>query len=381
VKEGKHARIPERPGDIERLWRESQPLDPDNLPLWVWPEDTEGYRSVGFASRAELPANQQKGYFAELEELEVAGLIVDQDPNDPFLRHIYIPAPWWPQVWSIGIYVGESPLDFASPQDIDNPVLTRDHVTDVAAVFVADPFILRANGVWHMFFEVMNWRSGKGEIGLALSENGVEWRYQQIVLAEPFHLSYPYVFTWRDEYYMVPERFGSGSIGVYKASKFPTQWSFAGNVVRGPYLTEPSIFRHDDKWWLFTETNRDEMYDTLRLYYADELAGPWREHAKSPIIEGNPHIARPAGRVLVVDDTIIRFAQNCYPHYGTDVRALEVVELTTTTYREREVGRGPVLEPSGAGWNARGMHHIDPHLLHDGRWIAYVDGWSSTGGL
>jgi hypothetical protein len=24
------------------------------------------------------------------------------------------------------------------------------------------------------------------------------------------------------------------------------------------------------------------------------------------------------------------------------------------------------------------MHHIDPHLVHEGRWIACVDGWSTV---
>jgi hypothetical protein len=381
MKEGKYLRIPERPADIEYLWREAQALDPANLPAWVWPEDASSYRSIGFASWAKLLAHEQRDYFAELEELEAAGLIVDGDSSDRYLHHIYIPAPWYDQVWSIGIYVGESPLEFLSPQSVNNPVLTRDSVTDVPAVFIADPFMIRVNDVWHMFFEVMNWRTGKGEIGLALSENAVEWTYQQIVLTESFHLSYPYVFEWMNNYYMIPDRFNSGSIGLYKALNFPTHWSFVTNLITGCYFVDASIFRYEDKWWLFAETNPDEMNDTLRFYYADELVGPWCEHGKSPLIEGNPHVARPGGRVLVVNDTVIRYAQNCHPYYGTDVRAVEVVELTATTYREREAGQRPVLTPSGAGWNAYGMHHIDPHPMHDGRWIACVDGWSSAGSV
>jgi len=30
---------------------------------------------------------------------------------------------------------------------------------------------------------------------------------------------------------------------------------------------------------------------------------------------------------------------------------------------------------SRAGWNAGGMHHVDPLPLADGRWLAAVDGW------
>ena len=36
----------------------------------------------------------------------------------------------------------------------------------------------------------------------------------------------------------------------------------------------------------------------------------------------------------------------------------------------------PVLGARNDGWNEMGMHHIDPHLLEDGTWLACVDGWS-----
>jgi len=53
--------------------------------------------------------------------------------------------------WSIAIYAGESPLDIASPANVKNPVLTAKDITDVRAVFVADPSIFRFDGKWWMF--------------------------------------------------------------------------------------------------------------------------------------------------------------------------------------------------------------------------------------
>jgi hypothetical protein len=104
--------------------------------------------------------------------------------------------------WSIGIYAGNSPFDLSTPDNLKNPVITARDITDVTADFVADPFMIRENNKWHMFFEVM---TRKGEIGLAQSSDGLHWDYRQIVLREPFHLSYPYVFKWNDDYYMIPE--------------------------------------------------------------------------------------------------------------------------------------------------------------------------------
>src|SRR5205823_6417872 len=162
-------------------------------------------------------------------------------------NHIYIEAPGQ-DVWSIGIYSGRSPFDLA-PRQSRNPVLTREAVSDVAASFVADPFMLDVNNVRYMFFEVMNWRANKGEIGLATSEDGLKWIYRQIVLAEPFHLSYPYVFEWMNQYYMIPESYQAGSIRLYKASRFPSQWVCVGSLLSGPHFVDPSIFRYEDRWW------------------------------------------------------------------------------------------------------------------------------------
>jgi hypothetical protein len=133
--------------------------------------------------------------------------------------------------WSIGIYGGRSPFDFEPLTTIKNPVLTRDDVSDVKADFIADAFMLKAGHAWYMFFEVMNCRTVKGEIALATSADVKTWTYQQVVLAEPFSLSYPYVFEWANDYYMVPESRGSGSVRLYKASAFPTRWSFVGPLL------------------------------------------------------------------------------------------------------------------------------------------------------
>src|ERR1700686_2907713 len=70
-----------------------------------------------------------------------------------------------PWKWSIAIYAGESPLRLASAPGASNPVLSAGDVTDVPARFVADPFMLRVDGRWHMFFAVLNNQSNKGEIG------------------------------------------------------------------------------------------------------------------------------------------------------------------------------------------------------------------------
>jgi hypothetical protein len=373
VKFGRFFKIPEHPTDVQLLWERAQPLKAGCLPAWLTWEDASGYRHLDTASRAGLSTTEQSLYLAELEQCRRAGLILDPDAYDASTHHLFIAAPRREAIWSIGIYRGQRPFDLTPATA--SPVLTRAHVTDVPATFVADPFLFFMGSLWYVFFEVMNWRNWKGEIGYATSPDGVKWTYGSIALAEPFHLSYPYVFTWEGKIYMVPESYEAGSVRLYEAVDFPTRWRCTATLLRGPYFADTSLFRHDGRWWLYTDASRDLKNDTLRLFWADQLHGPWNEHPRSPILQDDPKHSRPAGRVIKINDKLVRFAQSCVPNYGTDVRVFEIDHLTLDSYQEREVLGNPLLEPSGKGWNSCGMHHIDLHCLEDGSWLAAVDGW------
>ena len=125
--------------------------------------------------------------------------------------------------YALGIFTGTSPINLSPPDNIKNPVLTAADVTDAPAVFLADPFLMKKGHIWYMFFEVFNKKSRKGEIAVAQSNDGFMWQYDQIILSEPYHLSYPYVFEWQNEYYMIPESVDADAIRLYKADNFPTQ--------------------------------------------------------------------------------------------------------------------------------------------------------------
>lgn len=278
-----------------------------------------------------------------------------------------------PRNWSIGIYTGNSPFNIAPPRDDQNPVLMASDLTDIQANYVADPFLIHDGSNWYLFFEALNASSKRGEIGYATSKDGIKWHYEQIILREPFHLSYPYVFKSGKDYYMIPETRQSQSVRLYKASSFPTKWVFVKKLIDGDYV-DPSIFYYNGKWWLFVGA-RPHWNDTLRLFYADNLTGPWKEHPRSPIVNRDSTKARPGGRVQVLDGKLIRFAQNNVPVYGSQVRAFDITKLSTKDYREEELPHGPFLKGTGKGWNANRMHTADIHRLSAGNWIASVDGY------
>jgi len=280
--------------------------------------------------------------------------------------------------WSVGIYAGASLQTLAPHPGARNPVLARHQVTDIPAAFVADPFLVQEGGRWWMFMEVMNAATGRGEIALAHSRDGMEWSYEGVVLRERFHLSYPYVLASDGKHYMIPETLGAGAVRLYAADPFPTKWRHVRDVIPGAYA-DPSLFESDGRWWLLCCGN-PSGHDMLNLFSAPTLDASWQEHPIRPLIENDNRRARPAGRVTISEGQPIRFAQDCRPRYGTAVRAFLLAELTTTSYAERELGPNPILGPGHETWNQLGMHHLDPQRIQDGSWLACVDGCASPTG-
>lgn len=278
--------------------------------------------------------------------------------------------------WSIGMYSGESPFRLSPRPGIANPILDPLYIKETNAWFCADPFLVKENGMWYVFFELLHTKTTidktQGDIAVAVSSDGVSWEYKGIVLDEKFHLSQPYVFSWDGNYYMIPETSRSKEVRLYKAVQFPYKWEFVKTLMKGIY-NDAAIIYYNNKWWMFAETT-PAAHDTLRLYYADTPLGEWHEHPKSPIIQGNPHIARPAGRFIILNDSVIRFAQDCKPLYGRRVNAFEITKLTEDDYIEQPRPENPILKESGSGWNTQGMHTIDAIQTDSENWVAFVDG-------
>ncbi len=271
------------------------------------------------------------------------------------------------ELWSIGIVRGKKPFELTVPE---KPILRARDITDTTARMVADPFAVQENGQWFLFFEIDSVTTHQGEIGLATSTDTTNWIYQQIVLDEPFHLSYPYVFKWDGIYYMIPETHQANAIRLYRADRFPTHWTYVTNLVQGVYH-DPSIVRYNSRWWIFASTGQNE---DMNIFYADQLTGPWKAHTKNPVITKDRTRARCGGRIREIDGKLIRFAQDCLDRYGHRLLGYEVATLTPENYAEKPVAENPLLAPDGSGWNAYRMHQLDLYQTATNNWIGFTDG-------
>jgi hypothetical protein len=274
----------------------------------------------------------------------------------------------WRPRWSISVYMGKDPFSLKPVEGLA-PALTGKSVTDFPCEAVADPFLLRREECWYLFFEAVNRETRRGEIAYATSPDGMQWIYGGLALREDFHLSYPYVFEVNGEVYMVPETRQANSIRLYVASDFPTKWKCISILRQGPYA-DSSICFHEGRWWMFTQRGLDE----LQLLTSERLEDGWSAHPASPLWAGNRTYSRPGGRILNYAGDWYRFAQDGVLSYGNNLRAMRIDRWNAAEFGEHEISSSPILKASLKGWNAMGMHHLDAVEVEDDLWLGVVDG-------
>lgn len=280
------------------------------------------------------------------------------------------PEGYWRLRWAIQVSVAAHPLSVkAGPL----PTITGKHVTDIRAGFVADPFLLGRPDALYLFFEAWNSDRDRGELAFSTSvDEGRTWQYGGVMLREPFHLSYPQVFEWGGEVWMIPETRQDRSVRLYRAAAFPHRWVHEATLLRGLYA-DATVLRHDDRWWLFAQRGLDEM----RLFFSRDLGGGWHEHPASPFWPGNRRRTRPGGRILNIGGSLVRFAQDGLPRYGFSLRPFAIDHLDEERYIEHELPGSPILKATGVGWTASAIHHLDAVPLDRGGWLTVIDGAAS----
>ncbi len=279
-------------------------------------------------------------------------------------------------IWAIGLLRGSN-LDCLKPKAMLPPIVTGRDFEKWNGGAVADPFAIFRGGVWYLFFELFQKGTDIAVIGASCSTNLTVWEPLGIVLRQPHHLSYPFVFEHDGQVYMMPESKSVKRVDLYRAVEFPHRWEFEKTILRGR-LMDCSMVKHRDRYWIFAGWR---SYG-LKLYHAPHPLGPWRSHWL-PCIRGySRSSSRPGGRPVLQNNKLIRFSQDCTDYYGQQLRAWNVTQMNRLWYSEEPLYPEPILAGSGEGWNARCMHHIDafrvPTLETDSttaqEWLAFVDG-------
>ncbi|MCL4530211.1 MAG: hypothetical protein M1282_12440 [Chloroflexi bacterium] len=200
----------------------------------------------------------------------------------------------------------------------------------------ADPFVIQKDNLYYIFAEEKIYATKRGRIICITLDQQGNILSNQVVLERPYHLSYPFVFEYKDEIYMLPESAQSLNIELYRRKKFPNEWQFVKNLIAGIYAADATLFEHNGKWWMFAnikETGGSSL-DALHLFYADNpLADHWTPHPRNPVVK-DIGSARPAGRIFVQDGKLIRPSQDSSRRYGRALKFNRITKLNKTEYEE-----------------------------------------------
>ncbi len=225
----------------------------------------------------------------------------------------------------------------------------------------ADPFIIK-NDKYYLFFEEKLNKEKNAHISLIeMTADLKEISKPVIVLKESFHLSYPFVFEDKNEWYMIPESASCKELILYTSKNFPGNWTKLKVLLSGRRFYDATLHKHEGIWYLFCNEKADDRLSSdayLHIYYAKDILGEtFAPHPMNPVYR-DVTCARPAGKLFYYQDKLIRPSQISAPDYGSGIQLNEIITLSPTAFEERP------LEQLMPHWDKSliGMHTIN----HDG---------------
>ena len=220
--------------------------------------------------------------------------------------------------------------------------------------FYADPFLFEHQGQMFVFFENGRRSTRKGVISCVTIDRTGRTSRPVTVLEAAHHLSYPFIFEVDGQIYLIPESARTGKIELYRSVRFPTDWQHDRTLIEQPG-SDATLWQQAGTFWLFVNLSAvvsGRLCEDLHVFVADSLNGVWTAPSGNPVVV-DPSGARPAGRLFMDGDRVIRPAQDCASDYGEGIVLQRVLTLSRSDYQEETVTR---IEPLPG---TAGVHTLD----------------------
>ncbi|MCI0475550.1 MAG: hypothetical protein L0Y55_04835, partial [Anaerolineales bacterium] len=207
-------------------------------------------------------------------------------------------------------------------------------------VYWADPMAVERAGRVHLFVEEYVRANRRGRIVCLTFDEAGRVASHQVALERPYHLSYPFIFEYQNETYMIPETASRRAVELYHCTRWPDQWEFVRALMSDVYAVDTTLLEHAGRWWLFTNLKIEagaSSWDELHLFFADDpLAANWTPHPLNPVIS-DVRTARPAGCIFAFDGNLYRPSQDSSVRYGCALNLNRIETLTERGYAETRV--------------------------------------------
>jgi hypothetical protein len=205
--------------------------------------------------------------------------------------------------------------------------------------FNADPFYLESEN--SLFIEKFNYLLGRGELAKYNFDTN---EIRNVRSGNNIHFSYPCVFEYQGNKYMIPEAAQSNCIKIYKKND-DDSLSEVVTVTEKFAGIDPTIVEHNGMWYIFATDGSIGSNSHLNIYYSKNPLTEWSEHSLNPV-KINVRTTRGGGEIFKEGTSMIRPTQNCYPIYGTSLIFNKVELLTPDSFKEVLVGEIKVSKNS-----------------------------------
>ena len=256
------------------------------------------------------------------------------------------------QRWEIGFIRNKwNQIDFSKIESIKNQ----------PGRYFADPFVIESKNKHYIFVEDYNFKMSKGSISVIEIDQNNNQKLFSDVIKEKFHLSFPFIFEYKNDLYIVPESSADKSIRLYKCINFPNKWIYCYNLISNINCADTIIIKKHEYYWLLTSiSDKNDFSSQLNIYYSDSpISQNWKDCSNNPV-RFNIDKARNAG--LIVDETekIFRPTQTCGYNkigdnqYGRTIIIRQVKSISAYDFQETYHS---TIEPIFKS-NLLGVHHM-----------------------
>ncbi len=177
--------------------------------------------------------------------------------------------------------------------------------------WVADPFLLEHRGQQYLFCEQYETTENKAGIGYFVFESGIPIN-KGIVLCRPYHISYPCLFTYKDDVYMIPETAANQTVELYRAVDFPNKWELDTVLLENVRCVDSTVYESEEGLYLLSYEKRGKEW--IMTVFSLDMDRRSLKKCSQKIYKEN--VGRPAGNLWREDGKLYRPAQDCKEKYG-----------------------------------------------------------------
>lgn len=197
----------------------------------------------------------------------------------------------------------------------------------------ADPFLYEWRGEIYLFYELFINKKSKGVIAVSKYSHG-KFTSPQIIIEEPYHMSFPCIFESKGKLFMIPETGMVDTMFLYECISFPYQWKRVKVLLENIKTSDTIVYRDKDGLWVLASILKgNACYSYNMLYRYDETLQNLTLCCQQK--EEGERGFRNAGYIFKYGNILVRPGQNCEDRqYGKSLYFWRVDNIAKEKYSE-----------------------------------------------